>query len=230
MNKVFVSVLASVCIMTSSLFADMVQNQIVSTSAYIMKAFAQDYNKTKYSEILPKRFAKKNIKAIIIIPDMIKTGLIATVQVGSGVFCMRDDEGEWQDPLFVTIKGAGIGLQGGYLSNDAVILFSNRRSYSALFSEDKTLGYGVDGSIIGGRSKSKMTDLPALGADMLALGRSDGIFGGISLGSSLIKVDDQNNIDYYNRMYQDVDIANGSPKDSKHTKKLKKILTEIFNK
>ncbi len=208
--------------------ADLVQDQVVNTSVKILEVFDYDFFKKTNHAKLPKHFKKHQIKAIAIFPDLIKTGLVASVQVGKGILCVRDDEGKWQDPLFVDIKGLGFGLQGGYLSNDAVFLFSNHRSYSGIFKGSLTFGIGGDASIGGGKSSHNLTDIPQLGADILALGRSDGVFLGLSLESTQIRINDQDNIDYYDRMYKYEDIINGSPKDSKYTKKLKKRLYETF--
>lgn len=229
MQKVFLSIFLSLGLFASSLFADVLQNQIVSTSTLILKVFNQDYNSTSKTHRLPKRFERQNIKAVLIVPDLVKGGVILTAQKGEGIFCVKNADGTWSDPLFVYIKGFGLGVQAGYISNDAIFLFDNHRSYTGLFEESKTLEIGGDGSIGGGESRHHSTDLPRLGANVFAIGRSDGVFIGMNLNSAIIKVHDQNNIDYYQRMYRDIDIINGSPRDSKYTKALKKELTKAFD-
>lgn len=229
MSKLFTSIIVSFSLFSTMLFADIQQNQIVSTATGIIKVFNQDYNGTNKHYKLPKRFKRDRIKAVAIIPDLVKTGVITTVQKGEGIFCIKDDNGVWSDPLFIQIKGIGIGAQAGYLSNDAVLLFDNRRSYSGIFTDSKTIDIGGDASIIGGASSHHMTDLPELGANILAVGRSDGVFMGMSINKSSIKVNDQNNIDYYGRLFLDRDILSGSPRDSKYTKELKKTLEKTFN-
>lgn len=230
MKRIFLSTLTAFGLFASSLVADVIQNQIVSTSTLILKVFNQDYNGTSSKHKLPKRFERKNIKAVAIVPDLIKGGLIVTGQKGEGIFVVKNSDGTWSDPLFIDIKGLGIGVQAGYISNDAILLFDNHRSYTGLFEESKTIEIGGDASIGGGESRHHGTDLPRLGANVLALGRSDGIFIGMNLNSANIKVNDQNNIDYYQRMFQDRDIINGSPRDSKYTKELKKILKKTFDR
>ncbi|PID47258.1 MAG: hypothetical protein CR967_04985 [Proteobacteria bacterium] len=230
MYKFFASLFSCFFIFSTTTFADILQNQIVTTSIGILKVFDQDYNGTNKEFKLPKRFSKDKIKAVAIIPDLAKGGFLVSAQKGDGIFCIKDENGDWSDPLFIEFKGIGLGIQGGYLSNDAVLLFENTRSYSGIFSQSKTIDIGGDASIIGGASSHHMTDIPELGANILAIGRSDGIFLGMSLNNSLIKVHDQNNIDYYGRLFLDQDIINGSPKDSKYTKQLKLTLRQVFNK
>lgn len=214
--------------LTTSLFADLTQNQLVSTSTQIVKIFNQDYNGTNPYFKLPKRFKRDRIKAIAIIPDLVKTGAIATVHEGEGIFSIKNEDGTWSNPLFIQIKGAGFGVQIGYQSSDIILLFDNTRSYTGLFDGTDTIDIGGDASILGGASSSNMTDTPKIAANVLAIGRSNGVFLGVSLDESRLSVEDQNNIDYYGRMYRYEDIVNGSAKASKYTKELQKALKATF--
>ncbi len=230
MKRVFLSTLTALGLMTTGLLADLKQDQIVSTSTFILKVFNKDYDGTRPDYTLPKRFERKNINAVMIIPDLVKAGLVVTGQKGDGIFCIRNSDGSWSDPLFVTYTGFGVGVQAGYISNDAVMLFQNRRSYSALFEGDRTLEIGGNASINGGESRHHASDLPQLAANIFAVGRSDGVFLGMDISSARLKINDENNIDYYHRMYEDRDIVNGSPKDSRYTRELKRVLRATFDR
>lgn len=212
----------------TSLFADLIQNQLVSTSTQIIKIFNQDYNGSNSNFKLPKRFYKDRIKAVAIIPDLIKTGLIATLHEGEGIFCVKHDDGTWGNPLFIKIKGLGIGAQAGYQSSDVILLFDNRRSYAGLFDGTDTIDIGADATILGGGTSSHLTDSPKIAANVLAIGRSNGVFIGASLDGSRISVSEQNNIDYYDRLYKYEDIISNSSKVSKYTKALKEALDTTF--
>ncbi len=214
----------------SNAFADFKQNQMVTTATQIVKIFNQDYNGSNKNYKLPKRFKRDRIKAIAIIPDLVKTGFLATYLEGEGIFCIKNADGSWSDPLFVKISGLGVGPQAGYVSSDTILLFDNTRSYSGLLNGTETLDLGADASILGGGTKRHMTDGPNIAANILALGRSNGVFLGISLDGARLQVEDQNNIDYYNRIYRHEDILNGSPRDKKQTRMLKQALTTTFNK
>ncbi len=216
--------------LVTSSFAEMKQKQMVSTSAQILKVFNQDYSGSKDSRTLPKRFKRDRIKAVAIIPDLVKVGAVATALGGEGLFCIKNPDGTWSDPLFIQIRGIGLGAQAGYISHDAVLLFDNTRSYSGLFDGEHTISIGSDASLLGGRSYNNKTDVTELGANILALGRSDGIFVGLSFEDAKISTHDQNNIDYYGRIYRYEDILNGSPRDTKYTKMLKDALRNTFNR
>ena len=52
-------------------------------------------------------------QGVAVIPDVIKIGFIGGVRRGHGVVLVRDAEGEWGLPQFVTITGGSIGWQAG---------------------------------------------------------------------------------------------------------------------
>ncbi len=214
--------------LATSSFADLKQDQMVSTSVQILKIFNQDYNGSNPHFKLPKRFTRDRIKAIAIIPDLVKSGLLASGLEGEGIFCLRNNDGSWSDPLFIKIKGFGLGVQAGYQSSDAILLFDNTRSYTGLFDGTDTISIGADAAIAGGKGKRYNTDAPKIAANILGLGRSNGFFMGVSVENSRISIADQNNIDYYRRIYLTKDIINGSPRDSKLTKTLKRTLAHTF--
>ncbi len=214
--------------LATNLFADMQQKQMVSTSVQILKIFNQDYNAKEPKFKLPKRFSKDRIKAIVIIPDLVRAGVIATVLDGEGIFSLKKDDGTWSSPIFVKVKGAGLGAQGGYASNDAILLFDNTRSYSGLFDGTDTINVGADATLLGGLSKRHLTDTPKIAANVLVVGRSNGVFLGMSLESARISINDENNIDYYQRIYKYEDIVAGSPRANKQTKMLQEVLKNTF--
>lgn len=221
--KFFAPFLAFILLLPQLLLADIEQDQTVHTTTKIAEIFAHDKNLT-----IPKSF-KQGIKAVAIIPNLIKAGFLATYQEGVGIFCVKLDSGEWSPPIFVRFRGLGAGVQVGYESGDMVFLFRNKRSYSGLFNGADTIDFGGDMSIGGkGYSKSFLTDLPQISADVVALGRSNGYFIGISIDGSKMSIQDQDTIDYYGRMYQIKDILSGSAKLSGLSKSLLKNLKKAF--
>lgn len=229
MRKLFITLCLSVFMFSSTLLADLIQDQVVKTSVDILRIFKQDYNGSNPNFKLPKRFYKENIKAVAVIPDFIRTGLIATFQKGTGIFSLKNPDGSWSDPLFIKLTGFGAGIQAGYSSTDVILLFDNLRSYSGIFSESETIDVGADIAVLGGGSSHHMTDTSELGANILAIGRSDGVIVGMSLDYSKLTIDDQQNIDYYDRIYTADDIVNGSPKDTEVTKRFKRALHFVFD-
>ena len=63
---------------------------------------------------------------IAIIPGVIKAGLVLGGRHGSGIMVVRDREGRWSNPSFVTITGGSIGWQIGVQSADIILVFRSK--------------------------------------------------------------------------------------------------------
>lgn len=139
-----------------------------------------------------KRIPEKMLSdayAVAIFPDVIKVGFIGAVRRGHGVVLVRDKEGDWGLPQFVTITGGSVGFQAGAQSSDVVLVFRTERSIENLAKGKFTLG--ADAAIAAGpigRRVEAATDA-ALKAEILSYARSRGLFAGVSLDGSAIEVD-----------------------------------------
>lgn len=127
--------------------------------------------------------------AVAIIPDVIKIGFIGGVRRGHGVVLVRDKDGEWGLPQFITLTGGSIGWQAGAQSSDIVLVFRSERSVQNLLKGKFTLGAdaGVAAGPVGRRVEAA-TDLQ-LKAEILSYARSRGLFAGVSLDGSAIEID-----------------------------------------
>ncbi len=131
----------------------------------------------------------RNAQAIAIIPGIIKAGFIAGGRYGWGVVMARKPDGNWSDPVFMTLAGGSFGFQAGVQSIDAIMVFKNRQSVERLARGKFTLGADVAaaaGPV--GRSLSAGTDI-TLGAEVYTYSRSRGLFAGVSLAGSVLSID-----------------------------------------
>ena len=219
--KKFLKLATCALLLTQLAYADFTQNQKVRTSLDIL-------NDLGTQKLLNTKDTSE-VKGIIIIPEMVSGGLIATTHSGDGIFIGRNDDNEWSSPIFVSFKGGGIGLQAGYKSTDLIILIKSRRSYAGLLNGKGQIDLSADAVIFGaGEKAGVMTDLPEISAWATERGKSRGLFVGVSINTSLIVVDKQATFDYYDRMYDMEDIYNNSPKESRYTKKLQEIANKFF--
>src|SRR5882724_11220213 len=53
----------------------------------------------------------KDAQGVAIVPGLIKGGFIVGIEHGKGVVVIRDKNGAWQSPNFITVTGGGIGWQ-----------------------------------------------------------------------------------------------------------------------
>ena len=76
----------------------------------------------------------------MIVPSMVKVGLVAGVRHGKGIAVIRDDNGIWRPPTFVSMTGGSVGWQVGIQSTDVVLVFNTRNSVTNLLSGKFTVG------------------------------------------------------------------------------------------
>jgi lipid-binding SYLF domain-containing protein len=137
--------------------------------------------------------------AVAVIPDVIKVGLGIGGRRGKGVLIVRQDTGEWSNPIFVNLTGGSFGAQLGVQSADIVLVFTSRHSIEGIVGGKVTLG--ADASVAAGpvgRQSSAATDV-GLNAQVYSYSRARGLFAGIALDGSALTIDHRSNGLYYER-------------------------------
>src|SRR5688500_11544257 len=59
---------------------------------------------------------------VAVIPNVIKVGLVVGGQRGKGVVVIREEDGSWRAPLFITLTGGSVGWQAGAQATDVVLV------------------------------------------------------------------------------------------------------------
>lgn len=170
----------------------------------------------------------KNAYGVAIIPGVIKVGFIVGGRHGSGVLLVRGGDGEWSNPVFISITGGGIGWQIGAQSTDVILVFKSRRSIDGIMDGKFTLG--VDAAAAAGpvgRSLAAATD-EQLKAEIYSYSRSRGLFAGISLEGAALLIEDKANAAFYGRPGIDTDdiLAGKGIKATPAVKRLHRLLTD----
>ena len=134
---------------------------------------------------------------VAIIPDVIKVGLVVGGQRGKGVVVVREKNGNWRAPTFITLTGGSIGWQAGAQSSDIVLVFKTQKSVDGLLQGKFTIG--TDAAAAAGpvgRRVEAATD-SQLRAEIYSYSRSRGLFAGVSIDGSSLQIDDEANAIYY---------------------------------
>ena len=142
----------------------------------------------------------KDAQAVAIVPRVIKAGLVVGGRHGRGVVLMRDRNGGWGNPVFISLTGGSVGWQIGVQSTDVVLVFKTKTSLDG-FMKGKRLTLGADVAVAAGpvgREAQASTD-GSLEAEIFSYSRSRGLFVGASLDGSMIDVDERANGAYYGR-------------------------------
>src|SRR5262245_46041111 len=136
-------------------------------------------------------------QGVAIIPNVTKIGFIAGVRRGHGVVMVRDSEGEWGLPQFITLTGGSVGWQAGIQGTDVVLVFRTRKGVEGLTRGKFTIG--ADASVSAGpvgRDAAAATDA-TLKAEILSYSRSRGLFLGVALDGSALEIDHFAHAQYY---------------------------------
>ncbi|WP_303637278.1 lipid-binding SYLF domain-containing protein [Stenotrophomonas tuberculopleuritidis] len=136
-------------------------------------------------------------RAVIVIPDTIKAGLVIGGRRGHGLMSVRMPNGAWSNPVFIKLTGGSIGFQAGVQSSDVVLVFRNDRSLDNLVNGKFTLGAdaGVAAGPVG-RNAAAATD-GQLKAEIWSWSRARGLFAGVALDGAILQIDDAANLDAY---------------------------------
>ncbi len=136
-------------------------------------------------------------RAILVIPDTIKAGLVIGGRRGHGLMSVKAADGSWSNPVFVKLTGGSIGFQAGVQSSDVILVFRNDRSLDNIVNGKFTLGAdaGVAAGPVG-RSAAAATD-GQLKAEIWSWSRARGLFAGVALDGAVLQIDDAANLDAY---------------------------------
>lgn len=140
-----------------------------------------------------------NAEAIVIIPEMKKLGFIAGAKRGRGVLFLKGKNGDWGEPVYVNLTGASVGLQAGFSFQELYLVFKNAEVLERLTDDKGVLTLGGDAGVAFGPigrqgSASTTTDL---GIDVFSFSKNRGLFAGISIDGSTLKLDRRHNTTYY---------------------------------
>ena len=167
-------------------------------------------------------------QGIAVIPSVKKVALVFGGRMGRGIMVVRDNQGRWTNPVFLTLGGGSFGWQAGLQESDIVLVFTTRRGIEGVTGGKLTLG--ADASVAAGpvgRSVSAATDIS--GAEIYSYSRAKGLFGGIAIDGSIMSIDGSSNASYYERggvLASDILGANPPPAPPS-AKRLLDVLREL---
>ncbi len=150
----------------------------------------------------------KKAYAIAVIPHAYKAGLIFGGQYGNGVICVKGDDGNWGNPVFITLMEGSVGLQLGASSSDLVLAFKTKKAVDGLITSKLTLG--VDASVAAGpvgREVGVNGDI-FFQQEVYTYAVTKGLYAGLSLAGSSLMVDEAANKHFYGSDASPTDIFN----------------------
>jgi lipid-binding SYLF domain-containing protein len=141
----------------------------------------------------------QDAKGVAILPHVLKAGFLVGGRYGRGVILVRQRDGTWSNPIFITLAGGGVGFQAGVQSTDVVLVFKTTQGLDRILSGRDKLTLGADVAVAAGpvgRQAEASTD-GQLRAEIYSYSRSRGLFAGVSLEGAGILMDGEANEAYY---------------------------------
>jgi lipid-binding SYLF domain-containing protein len=154
--------------------------------------------RTSRDQYIPDRLLERAY-AIAVIPDMTKIAFFAGGRRGHGVLVVRDKDGRFTSPSFITMTGGSFGWQWGVQSTDIMLVFTTRKGVEGITGGKFTLG--ADASVAAGpigRQASASTDT-SFKAEVYSYSRSRGVFAGLALDGTALTIDDDANELFYGK-------------------------------
>jgi lipid-binding SYLF domain-containing protein len=149
-------------------------------------------------QAIPERLLERAY-GIAVIPDLTKVAFFAGGRHGNGVLVVRGKDGRFSNPVFITMTGGSFGWQWGVQKTDIVLVFTSRRGVDGISGGKVTLG--ADASVAAGpvgRQASAATD-PTFKAEVYSYSRSRGVFAGLALDGTVLRIDDDANEAFYRK-------------------------------
>ncbi len=170
--------------------------ELVAKGTTVFKSFMHDPNMGWFRKNVYKA------RGIFIVPQMLRGGFIIGGSGGSGMLVARDSKtNEWSYPAFYTMGAVSLGLQIGADASEIILMIMTQKGLNAMLSTEFKLGgdVSVAAGPIGASAKAQITDV-------LAFGRSKGLFGGISIEGAVVAPRYKWNEAFYHQPASPVDI------------------------
>jgi len=164
----------------------------------LMAAQVVDELRSSRDQFIPDRLLERAY-AIAVIPDMTKIAFFAGGRHGNGVMVVRDKDGRFGSPTFITMTGGSFGFQWGVQSMDIVLVFTTRKGVEGITGGKFTLG--ANASVAAGplgRDASAATDA-TFRAEVYSYSRTRGVFAGLALDGAALRIDDDANDAFYGK-------------------------------
>ncbi|HYM41359.1 MAG TPA: lipid-binding SYLF domain-containing protein [Steroidobacteraceae bacterium] len=149
-------------------------------------------------QAIPDRLLERAY-GIAVIPDMTKIAWFFGGRRGHGVLLVRDKDGRFTSPVFITMTGGSFGFQWGVQLTDVVLVFTTPKGIEGINGGKVTLG--GDAAVAAGpvgRQASAGTDA-TFKAEVYSYSRNRGAFVGLALDGSVISIDDRADGNFYGK-------------------------------
>jgi len=179
----------------------------------------QEFMNDKNYEYLHKNL--KNVKGLLIYPQVLKAGFILGGSGGSGVLVVRDAKtGDWSQPAFYTIGSASVGFQIGGEAAEIIVMAMSQKAIDSLYTTSVKLG-GDTSAAAGPYGAGAKADAIT---DFVSYAKSKGLYAGLNLEGYVVDVRESLNKAYYGKAVTPVQIIVEKKASNKGSSELRAAL------
>jgi lipid-binding SYLF domain-containing protein len=169
------------------------QQKLVDKARFTVEEMRHDSEFTYSADLL------RRAKAVMVVPELTKGGLIVGGQGGGGVLLAKTSRGGWSYPAFYSIGGATLGFQVGVQQAEVIFFVMTDRAMQAWLRNEFKLGTqdGVAVFVVG-KEKGPNPE-SSTGADAIAWVKATGAYAGITVEGTSVSFNTDDNRKYYDK-------------------------------
>lgn len=194
------------------------QQALVDQATFaVQSAFVDSKVKSNTSRILSET------KAVVVCPDITKMSLIFGGSGGQCLLLARGANNSWSNPAFYRLSSGSFGLQAGYQHSQLFLFVTSQKALLNLMDHEYSFDAKADAAFGDGASAQNTPK------EVYAMQKSNGVFAGVSLGSSKLKADNAANRSYYKQVVGPEDIVVHMQVNNKAADPLRRVVMKVFN-
>lgn len=141
---------------------------------------------------IPQRildFALEDARAVIILPGVYQAGFFYSLHGGSGVVVRRNSNGGWGAPAFVSVGGAGFGVQAGLEKQRLVLVVQEQEMLEGILRSGLNFDAIAKYDVLGVREEAGRDSLTEH-RPVLAFSDGVGLMAGVALRGALLTLNE----------------------------------------
>lgn len=131
-------------------------------------------------------WAIRHAKAVVVCPEVFRASFLLGGSGGACVLSARDPQGQWSDPAFYGMASGSVGFQVGIQNVELLMIIMTERGLDAVMDSQFKLGADASATIATLGTGIEGATSTNLGADILVIGKSSGLFAGLSIQGSVL--------------------------------------------
>lgn len=132
-------------------------------------------------------------RAVLVVPELVKAGVIVGGMGGAGVLLGRDSKNKWSYPCFFDMGGGSFGLQIGGQVSKVLLIVMNDAALDKLLKGKTEFGGGADATV----AKLEADTETNANVDVYSVMESEGLFAGATVEGANTSPSKNRNKAYY---------------------------------